>query len=124
MPLPRQPPPRFTRDIAHERLVVGTRRPQQSIDVTELVLCCALASGVCEGAATVQSMRNTAAILMNEGAPLLLDDLDRWQRILPVELDGPRSRKVVVTTASPLGVRLRILSLMGSDLPALVEERT
>lgn len=48
----------------------------------------------------------------------------RWQRIFPVELDGSRSREVVVTTARLLEARSRIRSAMGSDFPEQLEEQT
>ena len=151
--------------VAYERLVLGSLKSQQFIDITERVLASARLSGVSNGAVTVQSMHTTAAILVNENEPLLLDDLGRilagwapadaryshddferrttnmtfeerpnghsnaramalqtsttlavidddvqlgpWQRIFLVELDGPRKREVVVTTAGVAGTRPR-----------------
>ena len=63
--------------VVHERLALGTREPQQFIDITERVLCCARLSGIGDGTVTVQSMHTTAAILVNENEPLLIDDLGR-----------------------------------------------
>lgn len=146
--------------VAHERLALGTLKPQQFIDITERVLSCVRLSVIGDGTVTVQSMHTTAAILVNENEPLLLDDLGRvlagwapadarychddfelrtanmtpgerpnghaharamalqssttlavisgevqlgqWQRIFLVELDGPREREVVVSTAGLL----------------------
>ena len=159
--LPLQPAPQSAWAVDHERLSLATRGPQQFIDVTERVVRCVRLSGVGDGTATVQSLHTTAAILVNEHEPLLLDDLGRvlagwapadaryahddlerrtvnltpderpnghaharamalqvsttlvviggevqlgrWQRIFLVELDGPRSREVVVTTAGLAG---------------------
>ena len=137
-------------------------------------------SGISDGTVTVQSMHTTAAILVNENEPLLLDDLGRvlagwapaharyshddferrtanmtpderpnghaharamalqasttlavigddvqlgrWQRIFLVELDGPRAREVVVTTAGLPGALPRERPALRSVLPELVEE--
>lgn len=166
--------------VAHERLALGTREPQEFIDITDRVLCCVRLSGISDGTVTVQSMHTTAAILVNENEPLLLDDLGRvlagwapaharyahddferrtanltpderpnghaharamtlqasttlavigdevqlgrWQRIFLVELDGPRSREVVVATAGLLGARPREQAAQRPVLPELVEQ--
>ena len=179
--LPLQPFPQSAWAVAHERVALGTRKPQQFIDITERVLCCVGLSGISDGTVTVQSMHTTAAILVNENEPLLLDDLGRvlagwapaharyshddferrtanmtpderpnghaharamalqasttlavigeevqlgrWQRIFLVELDGPRSREVVVTTAGLQGAWPRARPARRSVLPELVEER-
>ena len=155
--LPLRPVPPSPWAVDHERLTLATREPQQFIDVTQRVVRSVRLSGVGDGTVTVQSRHTTAAILVNEHEPLLLDDLGRvlagwapadaryahddlerrtvnltpderpnghaharamalqasttlavmggevqlgrWQRIFLVELDGPRSREVVVTTA-------------------------
>ena len=75
--LPLLPSPQSAWAVAHERLTLETREPQQFIDITERVLCCARFSGISDGTVTVQSMHTTAAILVNENEPLLLDDLGR-----------------------------------------------
>ena len=178
--LPLQPSPQSAWAVAHERLALGTRRPQQFIDITERVLCCVRLSGIGDGTVTVQSMHTTAAILVNENEPLLLDDLGRvlagwapaharyahddferrtanmtpderpnghaharamalqasttmaviaaevqlgrWQRVFLVELDGPRSREIVVTTAGLRGAWPREEAAPRSVLPQLGEE--
>ena len=178
--LPLQPSPQSAWAVAHERLALGTREPQQFIDITERVLCCVRLSGISDGTVTVQSMHTTAAILVNENEPLLLDDLGRvlagwapaharyshddferrtanmtpderpnghaharamalqasttlavigddvqlgrWQRIFLAELDGPRAREVVVTTAGLPGALPRERPALRSVLPELVEE--
>ena len=71
------PSPQSHWSVTHEHLVLGTRRSQRFIDITERVLCCAHLSGVSEGTVTVQSLHSTAAIVINENEPLLLDDLGR-----------------------------------------------
>ena len=178
--LPLQPCPQSEWAVAHERLALGTRKPQQFIDITERVLCCARLSGISDGTVAVQSRHTTAAILVNENEPLLLDDLGRvlagwapadaryshddferrtanmtpderpnghaharamalqtsttlavigaeaqlgpWQRIFLVELDGPRSREVVVTTVGLLGTRPRERPALRTVLSELVEK--
>ena len=178
--LPLRPVPPSPWAVDHERLTLATREPQQFIDVTERVVGCVRLSGVGDGTVTVQSLHTTAAILVNEHEPLLLDDLGRvlagwapadaryahddldrrtvnltpderpnghaharamalqasttlavtggevqlgrWQRIFLVELDGPRSREVVVTTAGLAGAWPPERSAPRPVRPALAEE--
>ena len=75
--LPLRPAPQSAWAVVHERLALGTRKPQQFIDITERVLRCVRLSGMSDGTVTVQSRHTTAAILVNENEPLLLDDLSR-----------------------------------------------
>lgn len=180
--LPLRLPPQPAWAVDHECLTLKTREPQQFIDITERVLGCVRASGISDGTVTVQSMHTTAAILVNEHEPLLLDDLGRvlagwapaeaqyshddferrtvnmapgerpnghaharamalqvsatlavidaelrtgrWQRIFLVELDGPRSREVAVTTAGLLGTGPCAGLAVDSAVPRLVEDST
>jgi secondary thiamine-phosphate synthase enzyme len=64
---------RVCRDLVHLR----TEEPLQFIDVTELVAERIRRSGVGEGMVTVQSRHSTAAIVVNENEPLLLEDFAR-----------------------------------------------
>ncbi|MYC67953.1 MAG: YjbQ family protein [Acidobacteriia bacterium] len=180
--LPLRLPPQPAWAVDHECLTLKTLEPQQFIDITDRVLSCVRASGISDGTVTVQSMHTTAAILVNEHEPLLLDDLGRvlagwapadapyshddferrtanmtpgerpnghaharamalqvsatlavidaevrtgqWQRIFLVELDGPRSREVAVTTAGLLGTEPRERLAVASPFPQLVEDST
>lgn len=69
---------RVCRDVVHLR----TERAVQFIDLTELVAERVRRSGIREGMVTVQSRHTTAAVLVNENEPLLLQDfedlLERW----------------------------------------------
>jgi secondary thiamine-phosphate synthase enzyme len=69
---------RVCRDLVHLR----TEKPLQFIDLTGLVAERVRRSGVSEGMVTVQSLHTTAAIVVNENEPLLLEDLEdlleRW----------------------------------------------
>ena len=69
---------RVCRDLVHLR----TERPLQFVDLTALVAERVLRSGVSEGTVTVQSRHTTAALVVNENEPLLLEDLEdvleRW----------------------------------------------
>ena len=69
---------RVCRDLVHLR----TAKPLQFVDLTDLVAERVRRSGVAEGTVTVQSRHTTAAILVNENEPLLLQDLadllERW----------------------------------------------
>ena len=63
---------RACRDVVHIR----TEKLLQFIDLTELVAERVRRSGVGEGMVTVQSRHTTAAIVVNENEPLLLDDFE------------------------------------------------
>lgn len=69
---------RACRDLVRLR----TERPLQFVDLTDLVEERVRRSGVYEGTVTVQSRHTTAAVLVNENEPLLLQDfqdlLERW----------------------------------------------
>lgn len=69
---------RACRDLVRLR----TERRLQFVDLTELVEERVRRSGVHEGLVTVQSRHTTAAVLVNENEPLLLQDfqdlLERW----------------------------------------------
>jgi secondary thiamine-phosphate synthase enzyme len=69
---------RVCRDLVRLR----TERRLQFVDVTELVEERVRRSGVREGMVTVQSRHTTAALLVNESEPLLLQDFEdllaRW----------------------------------------------
>ena len=69
---------RVCRDVVHLR----TRKPTQFVDVTALVAERVRRSGVRDGVVTVQSRHTTAAVVVNENEPLLLQDLEdaleRW----------------------------------------------
>ena len=177
---PFRPSPQSVWSVAHDHLALVSREPQQFIDITEWMLRCVRHSGISDGTVTAQSMHTTAAILVNENEPLLLDDLDRilsgwapadaqyshddferrtanltpgerpnghaharamalhasttlavigaeirlgrWQRIFLVELDGPRSREIVVTTVGLAQACARERPTMLSSVPELVEE--
>lgn len=69
---------RVCRDLVHLR----TEKPVQFIDLTELLAERVRRSGVSEGMVTVQSRHTTAAVVVNENEPFLLEDLadllERW----------------------------------------------
>jgi secondary thiamine-phosphate synthase enzyme len=69
---------RVCRDVASLR----TERAVQFIDITDLVAERVRRSGVWDGIVMVQSLHTTAALLVNEDEPLLLEDfrelLERW----------------------------------------------
>jgi secondary thiamine-phosphate synthase enzyme len=64
---------RVCRDLVHFR----TEKHLQFVDLTELVAERVRRSGVGEGMVTVQSLHTTAAIVVNENEPLLLEDFAR-----------------------------------------------
>ena len=69
---------RVCRDLVRLR----TEEPLQFVDLTALVAERVRRSGVGEGTVTVQSRHTTAAVVVNENEPLLLEDLrdllERW----------------------------------------------
>jgi secondary thiamine-phosphate synthase enzyme len=69
---------RVCRDLVHLR----TQEPLQFVDLTALVAERVRRSGIIDGLVTVQSRHTTAAVVVNENEPLLLQDLEamleRW----------------------------------------------
>lgn len=127
LPLPHSPPSAWT--VAHERLALETDEPQQFIDITERVRGCVRLlddlGRVLAGWAPAHARyahddfdRRTAnmtpderpngqaharAMALQASTTLALIggsvQLGRWRRSFLVELDGPRQREMVVTTA-------------------------
>ena len=54
---------------------VRTGRSLEFVDVTDLVAAVVARSAIAEGLVAVQSLHTTAAVVVNEDEPLLLDDL-------------------------------------------------
>jgi secondary thiamine-phosphate synthase enzyme len=70
-------------DLVHLR----TERPLQFIDITELVAERVRRSEIEHGLVCVQTLHTTAAVLLNENEPLLLEDLQRaLERLVPGDL--------------------------------------
>ena len=70
-------------DVVHLR----TERPIQLIDITELVAERVRRSGIAHGLVCVQTLHTTAAILVNENEPLLLEDIQHaLERLVPSDL--------------------------------------
>jgi secondary thiamine-phosphate synthase enzyme len=69
---------RVCRDLVDLR----TEKPVQFVDLTELVAERVRRSGVADGMVVVQSRHTTAAVIVNENEPLLLEDLqdllEKW----------------------------------------------
>jgi secondary thiamine-phosphate synthase enzyme len=61
--------------VCHDRVELRTRASVQFIDLTELVAERVRRSRVAHGMVCVQALHTTAAILVNENEPLLLEDL-------------------------------------------------
>lgn len=58
-----------------EEVAVATKAALEFVDVTRLVAEAVARSGVAEGLVSIQSLHTTAAVIVNEGEPLLLEDL-------------------------------------------------
>ena len=66
------------------RVTVTTTRPTEFIDITSLAQAVVSEAGLHQGLVNVQSLHTTAAIVVNEHEPLLLDDFDRFlDRLAP-----------------------------------------
>jgi secondary thiamine-phosphate synthase enzyme len=71
----------------HDLICLQTRESLQFIDITEEVRARVAASGIRHGIVNVQSQHTTAAILVNEHEPLLLEDLKRTlERLAPSDV--------------------------------------
>jgi len=76
--------------VCRDLVDLRTEKPLQFIDLTALVAERVRRSGVFGGTVTVQSRHTTAAVVVNENEPLLLEDLaDLLQRWAP---EGARYR--------------------------------
>ena len=72
----------------NDTLRLRTEEPTQFIDVTEWVKERLRRSGVGHGLVQIQVLHTTAAIVVNENEPLLLDDFKAmFERVVPE--DGP-----------------------------------
>lgn len=70
-----------------EEVEVRTRDGLEFVDITEMLAAVVERSAIVEGLVTVQSLHTTAAVVVNEGEPLLLDDLrDALERAAPRHL--------------------------------------
>jgi secondary thiamine-phosphate synthase enzyme len=63
--------------VCHDRVELRTRNRIQFVDLTELVAERVRRSGVAHGLVSVQALHTTAAVLVNENEPLLLEDMGR-----------------------------------------------
>lgn len=79
-----------SRDLAiwNDTLRVRTLEPMQFIDLTSWADRCVRRSGIVHGIARMQVRHTTAAIVVNENEPLLLEDFKAMlERVAPLE--GP-----------------------------------
>ena len=58
-----------------EEVAVSTKAALEFVDVTPLAVDAIARSGILEGLVSIQSLHTTAAVIVNEGEPLLLEDL-------------------------------------------------
>jgi secondary thiamine-phosphate synthase enzyme len=76
--------PTFT--YRHTKVRITTERPTEFIDLTDGLETLLAESGIITGVVNVQSLHTTAAIVVNEGEPLLLGDFGGLlDRLAPVE---------------------------------------
>jgi secondary thiamine-phosphate synthase enzyme len=64
----------------HTKVRITTERPTEFIDLTESLEDLLAESRILTGFVNVQSLHTTAAIVVNEGEPLLLDDFECFLR--------------------------------------------
>jgi secondary thiamine-phosphate synthase enzyme len=60
----------------HTRVRIATERSTEFIDLTDSLKALLAESGIVTGLLNVQSLHTTAAIIVNEGEPLLLEDFE------------------------------------------------
>lgn len=66
---------RWTAGCHREELEVRTKAAFEFVDVTAGVAAAVVRSGMAEGLVAIQSLHTTAAVVVNEDEPLLLEDL-------------------------------------------------
>ena len=64
----------------HTKVRITTERPTEFIDLTDSLEELLAESRIVTGFVNVQSLHTTAAIVVNEGEPLLLDDFECFLR--------------------------------------------
>jgi secondary thiamine-phosphate synthase enzyme len=70
--------------VSHSRLRVDTQTATQFIDVTDELEALIARAGLQTGFVNIQSLHTTAAVVISEHEPLLLDDLSRLlDRVVP-----------------------------------------
>jgi secondary thiamine-phosphate synthase enzyme len=70
--------------IIHELLQLQTRSSSEFMDITPRIEKLVCLSGITDGFVNIQSRHTTAAIIINENEPLLLDDIKRvLERLAP-----------------------------------------
>ena len=74
--------PRPTTAVNLRRLPLETREPIQFLDITDQVAAIVRSTGVRDGIVTIVSRHTTAAVRIQEGEPLLLEDLVAFLRRL------------------------------------------
>lgn len=82
-----------------------TEKPLQFVDLTALVQERVRRSGVLEGTVTVQSRHTTAAVIVNENEPLLLEDLEALLRRWAPEGAGYRHDDLAARERAPADER-------------------
>lgn len=58
----------------HTKVLIGTERPTEFIDLTEKIHALVADAGICYGFVNIQSLHTTTAIVVNEDEPGLLTD--------------------------------------------------
>lgn len=86
--------------VRHDRLRVRTLGCLQFVDLTEAVREAVARSGIRTGIVNVQSHHTTAAILVNEAEPLLLEDLRQTLERLAPSQDRYRHDDFAVRTVN------------------------
>jgi secondary thiamine-phosphate synthase enzyme len=114
---------RVCRDLVHLR----TEKPLQFIDLTELVAERVRRSGVSEGVVMVQSRHTTAAVVVNENEPFLLEDfahlLERWApEGVPYRHNNLAAREAPLSDEKPNGHAHARALVLGASVSLNVAE--
>lgn len=113
--------------VCSDIVELRTEERLQFIDVTELVAERVRRSGVCQGLVCVQSKHTTAAIVVNENEPLLIEDMTRaLERLAPRDLRYRHNelhlRPEVAPDETPNGdAHCKALALGASETLAVVD---
>jgi secondary thiamine-phosphate synthase enzyme len=116
---------RASSDLVHLR----TERPLQFIDITELVAERVRRSGVEHGLVCVQTLHTTTGLVVNEGEPLLTEDLEHaLERLAPRDLryahdDVARRLNAAIDESANGHAHCKALALAPSVTLNVVEHR-
>jgi secondary thiamine-phosphate synthase enzyme len=106
--------------VCHDRVEIRTRTRVQFIDVTDLVAERVRRARVASGVVSVQALDTTAAILVGENEPVLVEELEATVDRVAPEL-GAHARAALLGPSACLNVFAGVAVLGGSQGVFLVD---